>query len=85
MRPLKIVMKSVDDKSKIMSNLRHLKGTEEEFGKLSVKDDYTNHEREEIKAWVQKAKAKSENDPDRVYKVRGDPKNGLRLVSFARN
>ena len=84
MRPIKITMKSVEDKSKVMKNLRHLKGTENEFGRLSVKDDYTNTEREEIKSWVQKAKDKSANDADRIYKVRGDPKNGLRLVSFPR-
>ena len=67
-----------------MANLNRLKGTEDEFGRISVTDDYTNNEREEIKAWTQKAQEKSAQDQERVYKVRGDPKNGLRLVSFTR-
>ena len=77
-------MKTIDDKTKIMSSLNRMKGTEEIFGKSSIREDYTNSERDEIKTWVQKAKDKSEIDPEHIYKVRGDPKNGLRLVSFTR-
>lgn len=84
-RPLKIVMNTLKEKNQIMSNLNRLKGTENEFGRISIKEDYTNHEREEIKTWVQKAKEKSASDKDYIYKVRGDLKNGLRLVSFARH
>ena len=83
-RPLKIVMKTIDDKTKIMSSLDGLKGTEEIFGKFSIREDYTNPERDEIKTLVQKAKDKSEIDPEHIYKVRGDTKNGLRLVYFTR-
>ena len=67
-RPLKIVMKTIDDKTKIMSSLNRLKGTEEIFGKISIREDYTNSERDEIKTWVQKAKDKSEIDPEHIYK-----------------
>ena len=81
-RPLKLVMKTKEDKEKAMGNLRRLKGTQDDFGKISVTDDYTTSEREEIKSWVEKAKEKTSQDPDKVYKVRGDPKNGLRLVWF---
>ena len=65
-----------------LSNLKLLKGTVEGFGKISVTDDYTSHEREQIKSWVKIAAKKSEEDSDKVYKVRGDEKNGLRLVSY---
>ena len=83
-RPIKIALKSNVEKNKVMANLNRLKGTEDEFGRISVTDDYTNNEREEIKAWTQKAQEKSAQDQERVYKVWGDPKNGLRLVSFTR-
>lgn len=81
-RVLKIVMKSDGDKEKVMDNLRRLKGTEEEFGKISVTHDYTSTDREKIKEFTNRAKQKSEEDPSRVYKVRGDPKNGLRIISY---
>ena len=86
-RPLKVVMKSPDDQIKVMKNLGLLKNTEDQFGKISVREDHTQSEREEINALVKKAKEKSNNDNERIWKVRGDPrsKNGLRLVSFIRN
>ena len=67
-----------------MVNLNRLKGSVEEFGRISITEDYTNSEREQIKSWVTKAREKSEQDPENIYKVRGNPKNGLRLVSFTR-
>ena len=60
-----------------MRNLNRLKDTVEEFGRISVTDDYTNSEREEIKNWIKKAQEKSAQDPDKVFKVRGNPKNGF--------
>ena len=41
-------------------------------------DDYTNSEREEIKSWIKKAEEKSAQDPEMVFKVRGNLKKGLR-------
>ena len=65
-------------------NLNRLKDTVEEFGRISVTSDYTNSEQEEIKNWIKKAEEKSGQDPENVFKVRGNPKNGLRLVVFVR-
>ena len=84
-RPIKVIMKNKEDKMMIFKNLKKLKGTEDEFGRISITDDYTIAEREEIKKWVVKAKQKSDQDPSKVYKVRGDPKNGLKLIWFAKN
>ena len=39
--------------------LKRLKGTENELGKISITDDYTNGERDLIKIWVKKAAEKS--------------------------
>ena len=83
-RTIKVVMKSDDDKDKVLSSLSKLKGTEEKFGKISVTSDYTKSERDQIKAMADKAKEQSASNKDRIYKVRGDPKNGLRIVSFVK-
>ena len=80
-RPLKIIMKSVKEKGKVMSRLGRLKGADEVFKKISVTDDYTMEEREEIKRWVIMAKEKNmTGTKDYVWKVRGTPKEGMRLA-----
>ena len=80
-RPLKIIMKSVREKGKVMSRLGRLKGADKVFKKISVTDDYTMEEREEIKRWVIMAKEKNmSGTTDYVWKVRGTPKEGLRLT-----
>ena len=84
MRTLKIVMKTEAEKEEVMGNLRKLKGTEWEFGKISVTRDYSSTEREKIKEYAAKAKAQGEQDPTKIFKVRGDPKNGLRIISYKR-
>ena len=56
-RPLKVLMENKHEKDKV-SNLRQLKGTEMEFGKIRVTEDHTIEERQEIKTWVEKAKRK---------------------------
>ena len=77
-------MKTKNDKAKVMKNLSKLKGTIDEFGRISVTDDYTQTEREMLKRWNDDAKAKSQNDDRYNYKVRGDPKNGLRFVRLSK-
>ena len=79
-RPIKITMNTMTDKELIKSNLNKLKGSEDIFGKISITDDYTRSERDELKKWIDNAKKKSLADKDFNYKVRGDPKNGLRLL-----
>ena len=81
---MKVIMNTKEEKEKVTSNLSKLKGTDDYFGRISITEDYTQTEREQISAWNDKAKAKSAQDADFVYKVRGDPKNGLRLIRLAR-
>ena len=83
-RPIKIVLKSKSDKDSVMKNLGRLKGTEDFFGKISVKDDYTTQERDSIRKLTERAKIQSSENPDRIFKVRGDSKNGWKVVSFLR-
>ena len=84
-RPLKLEMASSIERDLVMNNWNRLKGTEEELGKLNVKEDYTK-EREQIRNFVDMAKAKNieENDPPHYWAIRGTPKNGIRLVKLTR-
>ena len=75
-------MKSTEDKQKVMSNLGRLKNTERYFDRISFKDDYTSNEREQIRTLTNEAKKKSEESQERDFRVRGDSKNGWRIVSF---
>ena len=81
-RPVKVVLNNTDDKRKIMSNLNKLKNAEQSFRCLSVRDDYTIEERELIKTFTEEAKRKNEEGSTTVWKVRGTPKNGLRVVKI---
>ena len=86
-RPIKLVMDNEQEKDNIMGNLRKLKDAEEKYKKLRITDDLTREEREEIKNWVNKAKSKNTEEGDssrHVWRVRGSPKNGPRLVKVAR-
>ena len=83
-RPIKVVMKVKEDKQNVMRNLRKLKGTIDEFGRISVTEDYTQSEREQLRKWSDDAKKKSADDAEFDYKVRGDPKNGLRLLRVSK-
>ena len=83
-RPIKVTMKNEMDKDSIMANLRKLKGKENYKG-VSVTDDHTIKDRNLIKEWAEKAKLANEEEPDDSlyeWKVRGSPKNGLRLKKF---
>lgn len=85
-RPLKIKMKSESEKDHLMSRLVNLKNAEDRFKRISVTDDYTAQEREEIRRWVDKAREKNLDENGQfTWKVRGTPKNGLRLARIARH
>ncbi len=81
-RPVKVVLKSVADKGKIMSSLNKLKNVDEPIRGISVRDDYTIEERQLIKSMAEEAKRKNDNDNVTHWKVRGTPKNGLKVVKI---
>ena len=75
------------EKQNVMSNLNKLKNTEDRFKNLNVTDDYSIGERDEIKRWVGKAKAKNAEEGEcskYVWRVRATPKNGMRLAKIAK-
>ena len=77
-RPLKIAV----EKYKFMSRLGRLKNADDTFKKISVTDDLSKEEREEIKRWVILAKERNSKNQNTEYawKVRGTPKTGMRLA-----
>ena len=81
-RLLKVVMLNSDDKEKVMSNLNKLKNANENLRCISVREDYTQEERNLLKAMNDEAKKKNEQDNVTHWKVRGSPKNGLRVVKI---
>ena len=84
-RPIKLVMANIEHKNMVLSRLANLKNAEDKYRRVSVKEDYTFEERELIRTWKKKVdeKNKAENCSD--WRLRGDPKNGLRLVKINRN
>ena len=85
-QPIKVVMNTEEERNKILSNLKNLKGIPERKT-ISITENYTVTERRMIKDWSDKAKKKNKNesrDSRFVWRVRGSPKNGLRLKRFLR-
>ena len=79
----KMGMNAIQEVETVMANLSRPKGSSNEFGKISPTEDYTKNERKDIKRYVAEAKEQAEDDPNYIYKIRGTPKNGLRLANFA--
>ena len=79
-RPIRICMKTQEAKSSFMTSLGKLKDGPDTFKKISVTDDYTQEERKEIKRWIEEAKARSRNECNYVWKIRGSPNKNLRLI-----
>ena len=81
-RPLKLTMKTLECKNQIMSRLSNLKNSEERFRNLSIRDDHTFEERQLIKECGAKTKEMNAavTNNECFYKLRGSPKNGLRII-----
>ena len=82
-RPLKVIMTRETEIDEIMLNLYKLKDADVAYKKISVTHDYTIEERAEIKSFSESAKAKNVLEGENskvVWRVRGNPKAGLKLV-----
>ena len=86
-RPLKLTLKSEEERDKFLNNLTNLKGNTLYKG-ISITPDFTYSERILIKEFQEKAKIKNtaegENETNYVWRVRGTPKNGLFLKRFTK-
>ena len=81
-RPIKLAMKTLQEKDEIMSRLVNLKNAEDKYRKISIKDDYTMQERLLVKQYLKEADEKNKAGNTDKWKVRGNPKNGLRVVEI---
>ena len=86
-RPIKIRMSTLNERELMMSSLGKLKVAPEKFKKISITEDYTIEERQVIKNKVEEARNKTEAEGggNHIWRVRGSPKNGLRLIKFTIN
>ena len=79
-RPIKVTLSNTSDKDKIISNLRNLK--DKGYSGISITEDYTIAERGMINDFKEKAKSANGQlsaESDKIWVVRGNPKNGLFL------
>ena len=81
-RPIKVVVKTVNDKNTIMGKLSELKTAPDKFKRIRVTDDYTAEERLMIRNKLSEARNKTETEGNGAYELRGTPKNGLFLKRF---
>ena len=81
-RPILITMESHQRKRELMSKLWKLKHGPDKFQKISVTEDFTQEERNEIKRWVEEAKQRTDKESGYIWKVRGSPRGNLRLVKM---
>ena len=83
-RPIKVTMGTISEKDNIMENLKYLKQAPDHLRKNSITDDFTIEERIMIKEKVAEAVKKTEDEREGkyIFRVRGTPKNGLRLKRF---
>ena len=75
-----MILNNVEDKNKIMSELNKLKNADPTIRGISVRDDYTLEERKLIRAMSEEAKNRNKAENVNHWKVRGTPKNGLKVV-----
>ncbi|XP_019631476.1 PREDICTED: uncharacterized protein LOC109475302 [Branchiostoma belcheri] len=72
-RPLKITLENKEDRAVILNRLYKLKGAEDQIRRISVTADFSRDEREKIKALVQEAKNRTQQEVkgDYIHVVRG--------------
>ena len=83
-RPIKITLRNLEDKEKVMTNLKNLKSIEK-YKRISITNDYTLTQRRIVKEWIQKAKERNEKEPTDskvVWRVRGSPEKLIYLKKF---
>ena len=78
MRPIKVVFKDTHYKYRFMKQLRELK-QHQKYDNVSITDDLTKLEREQVKEWRKKANEINQamSEKDHVLKVRGSPRDKL--------
>ena len=75
-RPIKVIMGTKDENKKVMSNLRQLKDTEDDFGRISMMDKLmmgiTRLSERRYGNGTKKPKLKTSKDANYTYEVYGN-------------
>ena len=71
-------------RDKVLNNLKKLKNAPEEFKSLSIRQDLDFKQRQELHSFFKKAKERTENNPGKIYRVRGMA-GDYRIVEFTKN
>lgn len=83
-RPVLLEFRQYSTKNQTMESLYKLKDADEDLHQLSITHDLTKKEREEIRAKVQEAKERENNETgEYIWRVRGNP-GFLRIVRLRR-
>ena len=83
-RPLRIKLKDKLDKLRISAKLKNLKNAEDKFAGISVADDLSQRDRDEIRLLSQEAKNWMENNEAESWKYRVKGTTGTRWVHWIR-
>ena len=83
-RPLKVRLSTNEIRDKVLNNLKKLKNAPEEFKSLSIRQDLDFKQRQELHSFFKKAKERTENNPGKIYRVRGMA-GDYRIVEFTKN
>ena len=78
-RPIKVIVKTVNEKNSIMGKLSELKTAPDRFKKVSVTDDYTVEERQTNK--LSEARNKTETEGNGPYVLKGPWNSKKRIIS----
>jgi hypothetical protein len=74
-RPILVELERSEDKGNLFKGISELKSGPEELRTLSIGNDLSPEQRKELKALIEEAKQKEQQDPDNKYRVRGPPWN----------
>ena len=80
-RPLKLTMKSINEKAILMKAARNLKNANKDFRKVSIAHDLTIEQRNQVATKVKQAREKTINDSENyVWKVRQTPPGDIQVI-----
>jgi len=72
-RPIKLRLSLNSDRDRVLKCLFKLKNANPELAKLSIREDLSVEQRNELNEKLKEAKRLTENSQDKIYRVRGTP------------
>ena len=82
-RPIKLRLSLSSDRDRVLKSLYKLKNADPELAKLSIREDLSLHQRNELNEKLKEAKSLTQNSTDKIFRVRGSPGN-YRIIELAK-